>query len=73
MPVLRHDRNQENILAKSLMENKFYPQMVVVFWFCLIFALTLCLPVRSADNLGKQFGPKIRPDESSGLISVQTV
>ena len=30
-------------------------------------SLTLCLPVSSADNLGKQFGPR---SESSGLIRV---
>ena len=36
--------------------------------------LTLCLPVSSADNLGKQFGPRSDPtNHSSGLIRVQTI
>ena len=29
--------------------------------------------VLSVDNLGKQFGPQIRPDKMSGLIWIQTV
>ena len=33
-----------------------------------VFFLTLCLPVSSADNLGKQFGPRSGPTRSGSKL-----
>ena len=40
---------------------------------CIVLPLTLCLPVLSADNLCKQFGPRSGLTILSGLIWIQTI
>ena len=47
-------------------KNKFHPDMAHSNKLA---GLTLCLPVSSADNLGKQFGPR-SPDQGPNCLTV---